>query len=362
MTQNSRKKICILVDCLSKGGAEKAAGILSKLLHSSAKYQVTIISLRDDISYPYAGTLINLGKKEFKFKPLKQIQKFLRLRKYIKEINADYIIDFRTRRRILMEGLLHRFIWQPEKMIYTIHSSNINWHIPQGNFFVPYYKKGKIVAVSKSIKKILEDSYGYNNVSYIPNTVNSEFIKKQASIPFEIKDKYILAVGGLRNDIKQFDKLIETYAKTNLLENDIKLYVLGDGPDRIRLENLIEKLNLKDHVKLHGFKNNPYPYLKHSLFLVLCSKVEGLPMVILEALTLNTPVVSFDLKSGPSELIAHNKNGILVSNQDFKSLKTTIEYLVNNKEVLTRFKENTNKDLQVYSQENHLKNWCNLLK
>ena len=360
MTQKSSKKICIVVDCLSKGGAEKAAGVLSQILYDQDVYDITIISLKDDISYPYSGKLINLGINESRIKIIKQVQKFFRLKKHIKQLNSDYIIDYRTRCRIIMEGLLHLFVWESKKMIFTIHNYHIGWHLPKGLFFINYYKKGKIIGVSQSIKTILQDSYGFNNVTYIPNTVNEEHIKSLAKEK-EIKDTFIIAIGRLRNDVKQFDKLILAYSKTSLAKQGIKLYILGDGADKENLKNLVKKLKLEDHVVLFGFVENPYPYLSQALFKVLCSKVEGLPMVILEALTLNTPVISFDCNSGPSEMIDHNVNGILVPDQDFEELKKAIEYLANNKGVLNSFKQNTSSNIEFYSKENHYKKWKPLL-
>lgn len=360
MKQKSSKKICIVVDCLSKGGAEKIAGVLSEILFNKGGYDITIISLRDDISYPYSGTLINLGVNVSNFKIVKQVQKFFRLKKHIKQLNSDYVIDFRTRSRIIMEGLLHLFVWESKKMIFTVHNYHIDWHLPKGRFFVEYYKKGKVVAVSKSIKKLLEDSYGFNNVTFIPNVVNEAHIKSLA-IRKEINNNYIIAIARLLNDVKQLDKLILTYSKTSLAKQGVKLYILGDGPDKENLNSLINKLQLKEHVKLLGFVENPYPYIKQAMFKVLCSKVEGLPMVILEALTLNTPVISFNCNSGPSEMIDHNVNGILVQDQDFDKLKKAIEYLANNEVVLNSFKQNTSANLEFYSEENHYKKWKTLL-
>ena len=168
-------------------------------------------------------------------------------------------------------------------------------------------------------------------------------------------------MGRLRNDVKQFDQLIKVYNETRLIKKNIKLFILGEGSDRPKLEKLINDLNIQDHVKLFGFVENPYPYLKGAKFKVLCSKVEGLPMVILEALSLHVPVVSFDCNSGPSEMISHNKNGILVPDQDFEALKTSMDYLIDNKSILNSFRNYTDDNLEIYSEDNHLKKWESLL-
>lgn len=361
MQQESVKKIVLIVDCLSQGGAEKSAAILSQNFTDKG-HKVTIISLRNDITYNFSGALINLGLNEYKFKPLKQLQKLFRLRKVIKQLNSDYVIDFRFRGRYFMELLLHLFVWQSKKMIFTVQSFNVDWHIPQGPFIKQFYEKSKIVAVSKEIKNKLEHTYKFNDVTYIPNTINIEEINNlilNSKVPH---DDYIIAVGRLTNDIKQFDKLIKVYASSTLISKNIKLYILGEGKDRIVLQNLINELNINHMVKLLGYKTNPYPYIGHAKFKVLCSKTEGLPMVILEALCLNTPVVSFNCKSGPSEMIVHGENGLLIENQDFKALKKAIEALINNFNELESLKKQKGVLPPIYLAENNYKLWEQILK
>ena len=93
MLQNSKKKICIIVDCLSGGGAEKQAANLSKSLHKEG-FEVSIISLKDQITYGYKGTLYNLGKKESSIKSSNKYKSFLRLKKHIKIAMQICILTF----------------------------------------------------------------------------------------------------------------------------------------------------------------------------------------------------------------------------------------------------------------------------
>lgn len=354
-------KICILTDSLSVGGAEKAAAELSNLLFNDNK-EVVIISLRQNITYPYSGKLINLGENEPKSKLLKQINKLILLRKFIRKEKPDYIIDFRMRCRRLMEFMLHKLVFDNENMIYVVQNYNVSWHVPKGNWFRNRYEKGKIIAVSKDVKSLLEDNYGFKNVSYIPNFVNDYEIKQMSSL-YEVKEgKYIIALGRLTNTIKQHDLLIEAYSKTNLPEKGVNLLILGEGKDYAYLQNLIKTKSLQSCVKLMGYVNNPYPYVKNALFKVLSSKVEGMPLSIIEALVLNTPVISFNCKSGPSDMIVDNVNGILVKDQDFEALKATLEFLIENDKALERLKNSDNKSLiKDYTPETNLLLWQKLL-
>jgi len=359
MTQKLPKKIVLLVDCLSKGGAEKAAAVLSQILFKN-HFEISIVSLKNDITYSYAGNLINIGVNKSKYKWIKQAQKVFQLKRVFKNLNADYIIDFRMRNRFLMEYVLYNLVFRNQKMIYTVHNYNVNYHIPKGSFFKAIYNKSKVTAVSKAIKTHLENTCKITNVSYIPNTVNIDFIKEQASATC-IDENYIVAIGRLNNSVKQFDKLITQYAKSSLPKNNIKLYILGEGKDKENLKKQIKRLKLEACVTLFGFKKNPYTYIKQAKFMVLCSRIEGLPMVILEALALETPVVAFNCKSGPSEMILHNKNGLLIKDQDWSAMLEAIEKLSNNYNLIHALKQDSLKYILPYTPTEHYNRWLELL-
>ena len=354
---SQKKHICIIVDCLCGGGAEKVATSFSFLLEDY-NYKVSIISLRDDITYSYAGKLYNLGVNEPSVKWLKQFKKILLFKKYYKTIDADFYVDFRMRNRILMELILHLFVFNIKKMIMIVQHYNIAYHIPKGRIFKKEYNKIKaIIGVSKDVEKSLKEYYPFKNVKYIPNFVNTPLSQVSCNSLLDIPSNAVLAIGRLNNSVKQFDKLILSYKKTESCKNGIPLIILGEGPDKSKLEALIETNNLQNTVKLLGFVSNPYDYLKHCKFLVLCSKFEGMPLVILESLALGTPVISFNCKSGPSELIQHNKNGLLVKNQDFIELESSIDLLQTSKNLHNALKANASNSIEKFTGEEVIKSW-----
>jgi len=165
----------------------------------------------------------------------------------------------------------------------------------------------------------------------------------------------------LQNDIKQFDRLIETYHASKLAEKNIKLYICGDGDDKESLEKLIEKLQLQAHVKLLGFVQNVTEYIQHAKYLVLSSRVEGFPMVLLEALQQKTPVIAFDCKSGPSEIIQHKTNGLLVEDQNFANLKEAMLLLIENMELYMNCKQNAVYSISKFTEKNVIQQWIQLI-
>jgi glycosyltransferase involved in cell wall biosynthesis len=108
---------------------------------------------------------------------------------------------------------------------------------------------------------------------------------------------------------KGFDTLLRAHAQ---LHDDIRLVILGEGPLRPRLERLARDLGIDHRVDFAGFLTNPYPCYRASDAVVLSSRWEGLPTVLIEALSLGTPVVSTDCPSGPAEILEDGRWGRLV--------------------------------------------------
>ena len=131
-----------------------------------------------------------------------------------------------------------------------------------------------------------------------------------------------------------------SYANSDLPESNVNLILLGDGNRKSHLKNICKDLNILDKVHFLGYQDNPYKYLKKSKFLVLSSKNEGMPNVILEALACEVPVISFDCLSGPSEMILNKNNGLLVENQNIEKLTDAMNLFIDDNELYTFCKEN----------------------
>jgi glycosyltransferase involved in cell wall biosynthesis len=103
--------------------------------------------------------------------------------------------------------------------------------------------------------------------------------------------------------------------------------ILGEGPERPRLESLVADLDLdlEEDVMLPGFVSNPFAYMARSAVFVLSSKWEGLPGVLIQALACGCPVISTDCPSGPAEVLDNERYGSLVPVGGVESLARAIE-------------------------------------
>lgn len=354
------KKICLLVDSLSSGGAEKVAANMSVSLKQKG-YALFIVSMRDEIDYKYDGELFNFGLVK---KSCNKLKAFLKFKQYFKNNKFDYIIDHRTRSKFIKEVLFSKFVFQNHKVIYCIHSYSLDYYFSYLNTaklsLFPHVKKRMFVSVSNEIHDKLKQKLNVKS-----RTIYNYFMSKNARISSDSTlgsiDNYIIGVGRLTS-IKQFDKLILSYNQSKLPEESIKLIILGDGPEKENLENTISKLKCKNHIKLLPFNKNPYRLMSSAKALVLTSKVEGFGMVLLEALSLKTPVISFNCKSGPKEIIKHGVNGLLVEDQNKKELTKALNKLLLDANYYSKIKENVQLGLEKFSEEYVIQEWINLFE
>ena len=364
LVTEQKKKVCILVEQLGKGGAERAAGILSGMLHDRG-FTVYVASITSLIEYPYSGKLIDLGVyKNDKNDIFDKFKRFRKFAHFLKTAQIDIVIDYRMRQSIVKEFLISKSLYKTVEVIYTVHSYKISYYFPlQRKLTNLLYKKAlSINTITSGIKERIVNEYKLNNISVIPNAVNLKQIEELANAECDIDKPFILAAGRMDDDIKQFDKLIETYATSKLPQNGIYLVILGKGALLNSLKTLAAKLNIGKMVIFKGFLPNPFPYYKKAMFFVQCSKFEGFPMVMLESLACGTPVIALDCKTGPAEIINHNSNGLLLPYNDFAALEKIMNELVTEPELLAKLRENAKSSIAKYSTEAIALQWENLFK
>jgi glycosyltransferase involved in cell wall biosynthesis len=133
----------------------------------------------------------------------------------------------------------------------------------------------------------------------------------------------VLAVGRLTKQ-KDFPNLIRAFARVRQ-NRPARLVILGEGPDRPGIEAVIQQLGMEDGIAMPGFVDNPYAYMSRASLYVLSSLYEGLPTVLVEALYCGPPVIATDCPSGPKEILADGRHGVLVPVGDVTAMSEAIE-------------------------------------
>ena len=354
-------KICILIDTLNKGGAERSAGLLSKIL-TDLGHQVIVITLFDDIAYNYSGNLINLGKyKNGSRSGLNKIARYFRMRKEIRRNEIDLLLDYRMKNFPLRELILNSFFLSAPR-VNMVRNFNLNYYFPGPKWLnIILYRNYKgINVVAKEIKEQIIEIYKFNNVTAIPNPINVDFVTELSEESITIDDQFVLAVGRLHPD-KQIDKLVDAYSQSELIKNRIKLYIIGQGSMKSSIEEKIHRLKIQDEIKLLGFQKNPFKYMARAKFLILASKFEGFPRVLIESLACGTPGIAFNCSSGPNEIINNRFNGLLVENQNQQALTLAMNEFISNIELYNTCKKNSKPSIQKFSMQEIGIKWQNYL-
>ena len=359
---HKKKKIALIGYRLSGGGSDKVMANLS-IFFQHQGFEVDIIIVLDEVGFPYLGKLVNLGLLKNKINGIfNKARRLLALRKYLNENEFDFIIDFRFRTKIVQELILARLIYNT-KTIFTVHSFLIDHYMPNNSWLtrLMYNHCFANVAITDEMKTLIESKHQLQNVVTIHNPVYLEEIVKKQNEKIYLEFDFIIAIGQYENEIKQFDKLISAYAQSDLSQKQIHFVIIGNG-DESKLKKVILENNISGFVHLLGYQNNPFKYLSKAKFLVLSSKNEGFPNVILEALACKTPVVSFDCDFGPRDMITNLENGILVENQNWNKLTEAMDLLISDAVLYQHCKENTLESIQPFLLEKIGQEWLYLLK
>lgn len=160
---------------------------------------------------------------------------------------------------------------------------------------------------------------------------------------------------------KQVDHMIEIMKMVSLINNDLQLFVYGEGKLRASLEALIEKNNLSDNVFLPGYTENISKELNESVLFISTSKTEGFPLAFMESMSHGVPIVSYDIKYGPKAIIENNKNGFIVEKNNIIDFKDKILEILNNKKRLEVLSNESYETAEKFNMENISKLWENEL-
>ncbi|WP_101842941.1 glycosyltransferase [Halobacillus sp. Marseille-P3879] len=147
------------------------------------------------------------------------------------------------------------------------------------------------------------------------------------------RDPKLAVVVSRLSTLKRIDHIIKAFKKVVNEIPDARLEVWGTGTEEEKLKSLIRDNNLEENVKIKGYTHNPDEVYKRGLFSVLTSKSEGFALSVLESTANETPVISYDVRYGPNDLIQHNKTGKLVEDKNLDALaEGMIEFFRNPEE------------------------------
>ena len=301
------KNIVSVINDLKGNGAERVVITLSESFVSLG-HSATIVCFNDFIELPVNDDVnivyFNINRWRWIPRFLRgKIVSFFLDRFIVKNIPAPDLIlsNLLPIDRIMCESKLNNVHLVVHNTISDEYASEFNDDKKIKNHEVlGIYSKKPVTCVSQGVLDDFREVFpAHKAFNQIYNPINVDLIVRTANNYGAKYDNYIIHVGKFKRE-KRHDILIRAYAESN---TDKLLVLVGQGPLEQECKALVTELKLTQKIIFAGFHSNPYPLIKHADLLVLSSDFEGLGMVLLEALALQTPAISSSCRSGPSEIL-----------------------------------------------------------
>lgn len=324
----------------------------------SKTYQVSILSLRQEknqVFFPLCTAVSYHILPDFSGKL--QIFKQIRwIHRYLKENAMDWVISVDT--GIGFYGILAAKGTGAKTVTWEHGNFYNNW----GSKIFPYLRK--FAARHSDAMVVLTHRDKENYSKNIARCAPLHVIPNPAQMrphSYDPASKTILSVGHLLEN-KGYHRAVEMAAQVLPKHPDWKWVICGEGPERNRLETMIAEAGLQDQMKLLGLVTDMDSMYAQAAVLVMTSEMEGLPMVLLEGKAHGVPLLSFDIMTGPSDIIDDGINGCLVEPFDTDAMAQKLETLVTDHALRLKMSENAAVGMDKFSEETILRAWETLLK
>ena len=291
------------------------------------------------------------------------------IKKLIEKLGKiDVFIDYDAGATKYIENI------EADKKVVWIHNSIPNLKKSEGKikrFGKRLEKYDRIVAICDEMKEELKDIYPnlkdkiiriYNpfNFSRVLNLKDdmSELTEKDKEL---LNEDYCIAISRLDTVQKDYKTLLKAFKILKSKGINKKLYIVGDGPSKEEIENMIKEYDLIEEVKLLGRFKNPYVWLNNADFFIHSSKYEGFGLVLIEAAILDKLIISSNCPVGPTEILENGKSGILFNVGDSQELAEKIEKVLNDKNLRNRYILSMKERREDFKKENVLKEYEKLI-
>lgn len=356
----------LIYDFTKMGGAERAsAKLMNELVKSHKVSMISVFNKYRDFGYALdnriqTSRIIN-GEASIS-KTIAKTSKFVR--DYIKREECDYLLAIDVATALI--GVLGSFMTKA-KLIFCDRSSVYNedmytkknlrlygWlgiHIC--NIYQVMTEEGKKGCIERyHIRK--------DKVKVIPNWIDENAIK---NISYAHSNKKIITVGRATPE-KNYECLIDIAERIKPYAKGWEWHIWGNFENEYGQEllNEIKKRKLDDFLIYRGVTKNIYDeYSKYSIY-VMTSRFEGMPNVLLEARGSKLPIIAFDCKTGPSELIADGENGFLIPLDDEDMMLEKIKRLMDDQNIAEKMSANWDLNMDRYYKPNVMKKWEKLFE
>jgi glycosyltransferase involved in cell wall biosynthesis len=358
----NKKKIAFLLSIITeRGGIGRVTSLISDQLNKIENFEVHIISYakkgptsygwNDELPYHYLLE-DQISMKKGIFKASRKLRDILAINEIDILISCGQIV-----------GPLGVFstVFNKTKLIYWSHTSFKGASKKQYRMLNEHFTaifSSKLVTLTKADEINYTKETLANDVVQIYNPIDVKLEGK--SNIYQAKTNRIISVGRLSYE-KNFEAIIEISDIIRQQHPNFLWHIYGSGERKTKLQELIKDKKLEDKVVLMGQTNKLYELYSQYSLMVMTSRYEGFPMSLLEGLASGLPLVSFDIPTGPNEIIRENINGYLIKPFDTNAMANKIKYLLENTDKMNEFSNNNKKFMDEYSLKNIIYKWEQLL-
>ncbi|OWV14368.1 glycosyltransferase [Fibrobacter sp. UWB5] len=331
------KRVLFILPTLTNGGAEKVASIIANAL--CTKFAVDFLLLENDNKECYFLNE-NIAIKNLGVRISHRGNKFLTVCAFFRSFLKQYI-GVKSALKILKPDVVVSFLPKADLFAYLFKNKiGYKWisserndptvrNAVERNVLEIIYRRCDTFVCQSSVVARYYEKRRVKNCIVIPNPICNLEENKIENVPY---DDYMVAVGRF-NEQKNYSLLVNAYSDAlKEMSFKTKLVIVGDGPLWDNIKALITEKNLLEKVILLGRKNNVNDYLKKAKFFVLTSNYEGMPNVLIEAMSAGLPVVSTDFFTGVARELISDENGVVVPVGDRLELKKALLKMVGKKE------------------------------
>jgi len=340
----NKKTIAFTIHSLNAGGSERVVCALANELIKH--YNVKIICLENskpfyelDPKIKLLSCELRVSKDQTKIASIKNHKNTVKkISTYIKNESIDLLIGFTTSVNVLslMAAKLNRIpIIISERNNPVADPPNLLWKSLRNVFY--RFAQALIVQTSSS-KLFFSKIISPQKIIIIKNPIDPLLASKRKRESKSSSHKTILTVGRLDANKSQ-DLLLKAFAK--IKDKHLwKLYIVGEGKNMEQYKTLAKQLQIDSYTHFEGNVSNIYDYYNHASIFVFTSKSEGYPNALSEALFFGIPCISTNCLFGPSDLITHEKNGILIDVDDQKMLEHQLKRLMADENLRAKLSNN----------------------
>lgn len=307
-------KIGLLLPQISKGGAERAATRISKILSENHEVYLIVFCQECDIAYDFAGKLVSLNVHSAHgifSKLVASIKRIKKLKKIKKDLKLDAVISFmQSPNYVNVKSNVDncKNIVSIRNYIFTEKRQSFFSKLELTTTSTILKKADDVICVSEEIRKsiyksfskirnlnrklkVLYNPYNFNEITILSN----EYYAVDKSFKF-------CSIGRIQKQ-KGFFNLIKSFYIFQKKYNNVKLFIIGADYSNGKITKLIADLKLENEVILLGQMDNPFKTISKCDVYVLSSLFEGFPNALVEAMICGLPVIASNCQSGPKEIL-----------------------------------------------------------